>query len=195
MIVRRNLKSIVEDYIREYRSVSKAGVLSFAQEGALSSAISRAALCRLASGKRHPHQYRIPNASLKQAERRLLRHQAEIRNCTTFDGLHEFVNSKIRDIRSIGELAVYDISTRIGAFLHISPRHVYLHCGTRKGAQALGYSGSEPKLGPSDLPSVFSALKPHEIEDCLCIYKKELKRLGRGNSKGCLRITARPTSK
>lgn len=187
VLVMHDYKSIVDDYIREFRFLARAEISTYAQESGLSSAISRAALGKLPNGKKHPHQYRIPCASLKEAEIRLLRHQAEIRNCTTFKALHDFVNSKIRDICMIGELTVYDISTRIGAFRHISPEHVYLHRGTREGARALGYSGSEPMLEPGDLPREFLVLEPHEIEDCLCIYKEMLKQIGSGKRKGCLR--------
>ena len=37
----------------------------------------------------------------------------------------------------IGDLTVYDISTRIGAFLKLEPNRIYLHAGTRIGARAL----------------------------------------------------------
>ena len=60
-------------------------------------------------------------------------------------------------------------------FLSLSPDHVYLHAGTRKGAQALGLQGAT--VHKNDLPPEFRRLSPAEIEDCLCIYKARIQRL------------------
>jgi hypothetical protein len=90
-----------------------------------------------------------------------------------FRVLHDVVERSIRPIRGIGELAVYDFSLRIGAFLGLSPTMVYLHAGARDGARALGLKGV--RLDPRELPPAFSKLSPAEIEDCLCIYKNELR--------------------
>jgi hypothetical protein len=68
---------------------------------------------------------------------------------------------------------VYDIAHRIGAYLGKPPALVYLHRGTKKGAANLGFRGET--LDPAMLPSPFSRLTPSEIEDCLCIYKDELR--------------------
>ncbi len=184
-----DLKAIVEDYIRVYRPRAKAEYLTFAQESSLSSATMRAALCMLPSGKRHPHQYRIPYKSLENAASLLLMNQDEIKNSKTFEKLHDLINSIIRDSWKVGELAVYDISTRIGAYLHLSPKIVYLHRGTREGAHALGFSGQASTLSLHQLPSAFYMLKPYEIEDCLCIYKNELKNCNYAKHSNCSRKT------
>ena len=78
-------------------------------------------------------------------------------------------------MRGIGELAVYDIACRIGAFLGFRPDRVYLHAGTREGARALGLRGASVRK--IDLPGAFGCLSPAEIEDCLCIYKADIQRL------------------
>ena len=95
--------------------------------------------------------------------------------CRSFDDLHRTVHHRISGIHRIGELAVYDIACRIGAFLGLSPDRIYLHAGTRKGAQALGLRGTT--VHKNDLPPEFHRLSPAEIEDCLCIYKAWLQRL------------------
>jgi hypothetical protein len=75
----------------------------------------------------------------------------------------------------VGELMVYDTALRIGAFLKLEPVSVYLHAGTKTGAKALGLTVSGKKnINVTDLPKEFRKLKPHEIEDCLCIYKDNI---------------------
>jgi hypothetical protein len=89
--------------------------------------------------------------------------------------LHEEIAHAIGPIPKIGDLTVYDIAHRIGTYLGKSPRLVYLHRGTARGARHLGFTGAT--LDPTLLPPAFSRLSPEEIEDCLCIYKDELAEL------------------
>jgi hypothetical protein len=131
-----------------------------------------AALSKLPGGKRHPHQRRIPARVLQQAADALTNANLSV---ATFDDLHQAVRTTIGDIRGIGELAVYDIACRIGAYLGLEPDQVYLHAGTREGARALGFRGTT--IRKNELPIAFRQLSPGEIEDCLCIYKTELRRL------------------
>jgi hypothetical protein len=53
---------------------------------------------------------------------------------------------------------------------------VHLHRGTRTGARALGLDTSRSFLKPTDLPKEIRSLRPHEIEDFLCIYKHHFAR-------------------
>jgi hypothetical protein len=62
----------------------------------------------------------------------------------------------------------------MGAKLNLFPTWVYLHKGTREGARALGLDAHADALYMADLPRKFHALKPHEIEDVLFIFKDEL---------------------
>ena len=134
-------------------------------------AISMAALCQLPSGKRHPHQRRIPRSSLEEAERRLLTNLPQLRACKTFAELNDLVEQLIRPIHMIGELTVYDISLRIGARFDLEPEVVYLHAGTRAGARKLGLDWKAHALEPDELPEPLREIKPHQAEDVLCIYK------------------------
>ena len=74
-------------------------------------------------------------------------------------------------IRGIGELAVYDTALRIGAKLDLLPTQVYLHRGTRDGAAEIRIDPRCPSITVAELASAFAVLEPHEIEDCLCIFK------------------------
>jgi hypothetical protein len=109
---------------------------------------------------------------LKEAERALQRISNRLSRCQDFESLHDVIASAIGSIRKIGDLTIYDIAHRIGAYLGRSLRLVYLHRGTAIGARRLGFTGNT--LAPNLLPPPFSKLTAAEIEDCLCIFKHEL---------------------
>jgi hypothetical protein len=170
------LDEIVSDYIREYRDRARAEMRFFEIQRSPSAAICKAALCQLPSGKRHPHQRRIPGALLEQVEARLQGIRRKLAGAADFHELYRLVEDEIGSIKGIGALTVYDIAHRIGAHVGKAPRLVYLHAGTRVGARVFGISGDS--FAPQLLPKPFSRLAPSEIEDCFCIYKDEF----RGNA-------------
>jgi|SRR6185437_5545027 len=167
------LDEIVEDYIRYERPGAREEMQEFADEDSLSAAIRRAALCKTKDGKRHQHQRRIPGELLEDVEARLQSIRRKLSNAKNFAVLHDFIENEIGELKGIGELTAYDIAHRIGASLRKSPTLVYLHRGTREGAAILGFRGRT--LDSAMLPAAFSRLTPAEIEDCLCIYKNELR--------------------
>jgi hypothetical protein len=81
------------------------------------------------------------------------------------------VDAAARPVRGIGKLYVYDTAIRLGAYLQLFPLQVYLHAGTRSGARALGLDYRVNSVSPTYLPAALQQLKPHEVEDVLCIYK------------------------
>jgi len=126
---------IVRDYIREYRDAARAEMRFFEIQRSPSAAIRKAALCELPSGKRHPHQRRIPKALLEQVEARLQGIGRKLAKAVDFSALHGIVKDEIGGIKGIGALTVYDIIHRIGAHFGKAAEHVYLHAGTRTGAR------------------------------------------------------------
>ena len=125
--------------------------------------------------KLHSHQNvrNVPKAYPEVYKR--LKDYVPSRPDLTFEQLHDEINSKIRDIMYIGDLAVYDISLRIGWNLpkRIKPeRLVYMHQGTRIGAELL--LGREVKTKPVSLEELKDVVAPltdsHHIEDFLCLY-------------------------
>jgi hypothetical protein len=64
-------------------------------------AITKAALAQLPTGKRHPHQYRIPPAALQESRRRLLDNLPGLRQAESFDQLFELIATIIQPIRGI----------------------------------------------------------------------------------------------
>ena len=121
------------------------------QRGA-TQAIQKAALCVLPSGKRNPHQRRIPRALLELVEVRLQEVQWQLKRAETFDDLHRAIAQQIGSIKGVGTLTVYDVSHRIGAYFGKHPNLVYLHAGTRKAAMAFGITGAsfDPNVLPGD---------------------------------------------
>lgn len=171
------LAKIVSDYIREYRDNARAEMRFFEIQRSPCAAIRKATLCILPSGKRHPHQRRIPKAVLEQAEARLQAIGRSLAKAADFDDLHRLVEQHIGGIHGVGALTVYDIAHRLGAYFGKAPELVYLHAGTRTGARVFKISGDS--VHPKNLPDAFSRLKPAEIEDCFCIYKDELQKRAR----------------
>jgi imidazolonepropionase-like amidohydrolase len=137
--------------------------------------VERAGRATTPAGKRYHHQRRLPRALLATAARELKR--ARLGSATNFADLYRRVDAAIGALHGIGELTVYDTALRIGAKLGYLPKKVYLHAGTRAGARALGLDWKARSLPVRQLPVELRVLAPHEIEDCLCIFKDKLKSL------------------
>lgn len=171
------LDRIIEDYIHMHRDRAKREMRWFALQPSIVKAIEMAALAKSPSGKRLAHQRRIPVSVLETSKKRLLEKSDLIEASETFNHLFSTVESIIRPIYGIGELTVYDTAVRIGAFLGVEPRQVFLHAGTREGARRLGLDSTRDHLKIEELPAPFLSLTPLEIEDVLCIYKMRLRRM------------------
>lgn len=170
---------VVRAYRVDHASDSAWVVRYYRTLPSLKVAIEVAARALLPNGKRHPHQYRIRQATLRVVHRRLLNALPEIRATNRFEQLHALVDGLLSDVDGAGELLVYDTAHRIGAYLGCEPERVYLHSGTRTGARAIGLGDGRRVVEMSALPSELRQLKPHEVEDCLCIFKSELARIAR----------------
>lgn len=134
-------------------------------------------MAELPGGGRFSHQRRIPHSALVEAKAALLK--LNLAGVRSFDELHKLVALTIGPIIHIGQLTIYDTAHRLGAFLKLCPEYVYLHAGVRSGAKALGLDYRTEKLATSAFPKAFQKLKPEQVQDCLCIYKDDLKALRR----------------
>ena len=166
-----SLEAIIAHYLANYSGNADCELQFYRRQRTIDVALEHAALAQLPSGKRAHHQRRLSQSTLNAAWNALK--QCDFNKCRDFQELFCLVDETVRPIAGIGELYIYDTSLRIGAFLRLSPDRVCLHAGTRVGARALGFSGGDYILC-SDLPNQFAVLQPHRIEDCLCIYKREL---------------------
>ena len=167
----RSLSAFVADYRRECHPRLEAQLRSFAAEPDIQSAVSRASMAQTSDGKRFSHQRRIRTGVVQEVHRRLL--DLDLGRHRHFDDLYAAVDRAIGSIPGSGELLIYDTSLRIGAWLGIMPDRVCLHRGTRKGARALGLAWKQTRLAMDDLPEPLRGLKPHEVEDFLCIFKEQ----------------------
>lgn len=175
-----SLRNIVDHYIAAQRAASCRGIDRFRRAESLEAAVAMATACTNERGKRHSHQRRIPGASLKAMHRKVS--ALDLLRSKSFDDLHEAILNATASIRMIGPLTVYDVAARIGAYLELAPKHVYLHAGTREGAKALGLGAGRSRIEQSDLPPEFGRLTPAECEDVLCIYKELFAHAARGKS-------------
>ncbi len=133
--------------------------------------------------RNHPHQNCLSWEYRRDIASKLILAQAVFETHTTFQEIYEVVKSCACPPYKNANLLVYDLSLRIGAYKDLFPSNIYLHRGALEGAQIVLNQKKLPNLiSASSLPKEFSVLKPHEIEDCLCIYKENIKHLMRKNS-------------
>lgn len=166
-----DLSALVRLYRIHNRPNAKREIEFFSNMPALELAVHHAALATDSRGKRYSHQCRIPQASLKCAKQILSQSFRKIEKCGSFHDLHSWLTEVLGAVHGLGELYIYDTAFRLGAFRRLAPEFIYLHRGTRAGAQALGFGTSGGYLKVADLPKPLRSLAPHEMEDFLCIYK------------------------
>jgi hypothetical protein len=165
----RNLADVVRMYRRECGPRTDRELGSFAQEPTVARAVRRAGLAQRPDGKRYDHQRRLSRATLRTMATLLQR--APLSGCRSFHDLYERVAGIIGSVPGVGSLTVYDTALRIGARLRLSPDHVYLHAGTRKGARRLGLDATAEYLRREDLPRELRVLPAQAVEDVLCIFE------------------------
>jgi hypothetical protein len=172
----RSIGQIVAAYKASHRLGANEEVDAFSKLS-LSQAVELAGGGNLSTGARHPHHRRRTKLCLSKAKRALAK--ASLSRCASIDELLINVDRAIRHIHGIGDLFVYDAALSIGASRGFEPERVYLHAGARKGARALGLGRGRDSVDVRELPREFRQLRPHEIEDCLCIFKDQLQELQR----------------
>jgi hypothetical protein len=184
-----DLGAIVRDYVVRFPRERRDMVWEYCRTAPdLKTAILRAVRSRGEDGKMHNHQTRVPEAIREEfgSECRLQRRNIDLTmksKMDKFDALHDLLDS-IKP-KGIGPVTLYDVATRIGAFLGVDPTSLYLHAGVREGINLLndGENGayfdrkewSKIERVPQDrlrgIWPEFSALPPDEVEDLLCTYR------------------------
>jgi hypothetical protein len=166
----------VRDYRTRFRHRGQAELDQFSRFPTLREAIRAAAKSEDEDGKRYSHQRRSKRRAIQEATTELLGAIVQIERCADFDELFGVVESTLAETPGIGELFIYDVALRVGAWLNLSPDRVYLHRGTRDGAKALGLDTSNGTVERSKLPQALRAIPASEVEDILCIYKARFSR-------------------
>lgn len=134
------------------------------------------------------HQARISKGALRRAGEALVRRSRRLSSAVSFDELLAYVEEILlfpgNKSDGIGKLAAYDTSLRIGYFLGLLPKFIYLHAGVRVGVQRLNIDirGRE-KIARTELPKAFQQLSPSECENCICIFYGKVG--GAARSRGC----------
>jgi hypothetical protein len=134
----------------------------------------------------HPHQRCLDRDLLKEVKKNLTAsaHLMEA-DGLNFVALYEIVSQCVIPPYKDAALLRYDISLCLGASRQIRPKLVYLHSGALTGARALisrrrlremGFARM-PRALPRDRFGELSMLPPHHLENCLCLYKDDLKSL------------------
>jgi len=125
-------------------------------------------------GKIHGHQCWIGGGALNEFAPYMVPITPQLEAAETFDEIHSLVESVAP--YGIGELTIYDTACRIAAYRRKHPTKVYLHCGARVGAEKLlGPLRGRKFIEVTELPMPLQqlGLTPGQLEDILCIYKKE----------------------
>lgn len=170
-----SLQDLVDEYLNG-AAIDAASEEAFFGERTLdlAAALARAGRSLQRNGSLHPHQRRIGHKIASWLPAALLLRKSTIAASSDFDRVLREVQRAIGGIRRIGELAIYDVAHRIGCFLNLRPTRVYLHCGTRDGARALGLPWRGATLDPASLPRELRRLTPAQVEDFLCLFKDRL---------------------
>jgi len=137
-------------------------------------AIIYAALSENHLGKRNSHQYRLKKITLEQFAASLLDVKEEIMKAKSFEELFGII--EFNKPKGVGDLTCYDAALRIGAKINLYPEKIYLHTGTRRGAEKiLGKKVNRKFILKSELPDSFqnAAISSAEIEEILCMYKDQ----------------------
>ena len=168
---------VVALYIAEDQQRGDDDLQWFAEQPDFRKRVARAVMSRMRNDLRHPHQRRIREKVLKAALGAI--DMTTLEACTQFAALHDQIEKTAGQIRGIGPLAVFDFACRIGAGCTpvVAPDEIYLHCGTMMGAMQLVNCRGRKTLRVIELPPEFRCLSARHAEDCLCIYKDELKRI------------------
>lgn len=134
-------------------------------------AVERAVASRRPNGKMHNHQSKV-----KEVDRRrfgyAIVNAIDPASVADFDSFYD----RLREIRpkGIGPVTLYDVATRIGAYLEVEPERLYLHAGVADGWRTLGLPVNRSWGGrvPRELwPKPLRELPADQVEDLLCCYR------------------------
>jgi hypothetical protein len=173
----KTLADVVKSFEERYTAHSHDPVIEYVMTSPdLPEAIRRAVAAKRRNGKMFGME-----SCIKASSR-----QAFLVNVSTAGMVHRFNRYKTFEevfdlVRScmvpgIGELVVYNVSRRIGAYLRIEPKDfLYLHAGPLKGWKALtGQRGNPYRVSMKEVPAPLRVLTPHRLEDLLCEYREFL---------------------
>lgn len=140
---------------------------------------------RRRNGKMHSHQTKVPINARHEFARRIIDQVRPLVNRLVVWGDFDAFYDILWEIRpaGIGPLTVYDVATRVGAYLRLDPVQIYLHTGARLGWDAM-WGGD--RLGQANVrvpkriwPAPLRQLSADLAEDFLCTYRDTLRSIRR----------------
>lgn len=133
------------------------------------------------------HGRRMPWKDAESAVNILLQNKILYNTYNNFEELYGEVYRLLGVIHFVrGRLTLYDTALNIGQLLNpvVEPKdYVYLAAGAREGAgYVIGKKNLDWRVKIDILGNLFSELSSIDIENVLCIYKNQLKKLANGGT-------------
>jgi hypothetical protein len=173
-------EEIVEDYRWGPRLKAMEELEYFAKLPSLQVAIDAVADARKENGALFNHQRHLESPTVEEVRRVLQAARETLARVASFDELIALLGRLIGNVPGAKEMYIYDAALRLGAYLKKLPERVYLHRGTRLGAEALGVVvAGRQWIAVEEMPPPFRVLTAYEIEDVLCSYKDDIARVRR----------------
>lgn len=126
------------------------------------------------------HQRRVGAKVCKAGLDELLRIDKinPIAKCKSFEDVFKITEQVRKKTFRLGDLWSYDTALRIGFNLGVYPKEVYVQAGVIRGVnKALkGKIQMKRSLPLATFPKMIQQLKPHEVENFLCIWGKGKKK-------------------
>lgn len=179
LILYMNLANDIKKYITVSLPHLKQGECHF-KKMSLEEAVSKSASAINVYGKIDNHQRRIGKNLLNLGASMMITNIEKLKKCKTFKEIFEISEEVKNSVLGLGDLWSYDTALRIGFNKNLYPKDVYVQAGVKKGVEKLFYPKIKKGrcLPMSIFPSEFHILKPHEIENFLCIWGKARNKTG-----------------
>lgn len=185
----KNLDAVVDDWIARFGAKGKwkqerdTCVQHCMAADSLDEAVMRACASLRTNGKLHNHQSRVRKQDRDYFAVRILKDLALPEVLGNFDDLYDFLNQVKPS--GIGPVTVYDVATRIAAYLKLPINSLYLHAGVQVGwnmlhggrgkGSGVQHKGDVARIPKAKLPKALQRLPCDEVEDMLCAYREYLK--------------------
>jgi len=138
-------------------------------------ALERAMLGQDPRGFKHEHQYRVPNAALREAARLAALRWTDFFEPNTFDPIIALTREIQAAVVGLGDMWGYDAAERFAAHRGIVPEQfVYVQRVALAGAHSLRLRVVRGRIRYTDLPPKLHVLSAGDVEDFLCLNKARL---------------------
>lgn len=168
---------IVNDYKNSYEKGQEDYYKWYGEADTLKSAVVKAFRSEDKAGKVNHHQCRVGRERLELAAKIALERLPND-SFKNFKEIYNFVKEVAQNVKGFGSLATYDVANRIAKYCKIEVNEVHFHAGTTKGAIAININAKDGEsMAVDNFPFPFNTLSGDHLENILCIYKDNLKKL------------------